>query len=49
MKVVKSLVTDFKNYQFSKINPNIALLVLVVMFVVLLIATESVVKLTLLP
>ena len=49
MKVVRSLVSDFKNFPFSKINPNFALLVLVVMFVVLLIATENVVKLTLLP
>ena len=49
MKVVKSLLTNFKNYQFAKIDPNIALLLLVVMFVVLLIATENIVKLTLIP
>ena len=49
MRVVKSLLTDFKNFQFSKINPNVALFVLVVMFVVLLFAVENVVKLTLIP
>ena len=49
---MKNLMTVFiekAKFPFTKLNPNITLLFLVIVFFLLLIATENVVKLTLLP
>ena len=47
MKTMKEYL--LKKFRLSKIDPNVVLLILVVMFFVLLYAIENIVKLTLLP
>lgn len=47
MKIMKEYM--LKKIRLLKIDPNVVLLILVVMFFVLLYATENIVKLTLLP
>jgi len=49
MKYLMSMVFEKTKFPFVRLNPNIALLFLVIAFFLLLIATENVVKLTLLP
>ena len=49
MKQFANLVFEKAKFSIFKINPNIVLLFLVIAFFLLLIATENVVKLTLLP
>ncbi len=49
---MKNMMNEFfekAKFPFLKLNPNITLLFLVIAFFLLLIATENVVKLTLLP
>jgi hypothetical protein len=45
MKAVKNMISSIK----LKVDPHFVLILLVIMFVVLLVATESVFKSTLLP
>lgn len=47
MKNVKNLFLGIQKFPLTKIDPNIILLFLVIVFFVLLIATENVIKQTL--
>ncbi len=49
MKNLMTLFIEKAKFPILKLNPNITLLFLVIVFFLLLIATENVVKLTLLP
>lgn len=46
---MKYLMTSIEKIQKIKVDPNLVLLFLVIMFVALLFATESVVKYTFIP
>jgi hypothetical protein len=49
MKNVKNLLLGMKKLPVTKIDPNVLLLLLVIVFFVLLLATENVIKQTLIP
>ena len=49
MKHVKNLFTGIVKSPLTKIDPNVVLLLLVIVFFVLLYATENVIKHTLIP
>jgi hypothetical protein len=49
MKQIENMILKMKNFKFTKIDPNFILLLLVIAFFVLLLATENVVKQTFIP
>lgn len=49
MKNVKNLFSSIIKFPLTKIDPNILLILLVIVFFVLLYATENVIKHTLIP
>lgn len=49
MRTVKNIILQAGNWKLLKVDPNIVLFLIVIAFVALLLATENIVKYTLLP
>lgn len=47
MKTVKNMITQAGNWKLFKVDPNVVLFLIVIAFVALLLATENIIKHTL--